>query len=542
MPYTINDYPAQIEALPKHAKEIWIAAFNSSFDKSGESGAFAIAWAAVKKIYNQVNDKWVVKESIYITELSQRDYTLLAEANESLLEGDHDNMNHHYSGLLEAGMAKTEGGVKYPASAFAYVPDTEKPSTWKLRLWEDLEKKVTRAQLGRAAAALSPGGFRGNKVQIPETELQAVKRKIRGEYMKLNVTSDDIPRWVKESESRDYIAESCEIDLDEASIEKISEGIVPVRFLVPGFNSSKSRYYTENSVSDATRIFENAKMYADHPTKSELKEKPERSIRDWVATLKNTRVSEKGNAIGEAHIHAGWLKEMVSNLYEQGSINQLATSIFGIGKTTKGTIDGVQTNIVESIIKGKSVDFVTEPGAGGRAGLMESANDVDLISYSDLKEQRPDIIKLMESEIMKTKHGGNTMEEIEEQIKNLTESLEKVTKENEDLKAQIAESEKQAKLAEVKAEITKLITEAELPDVSKARLEKLWEGKESPEGLDETIKEEKAYIASLNIKESKEPAKVEGLGKTAKPKVDLKESFKNAFGMSDEEAEIAAGK
>jgi len=539
MPYTINDYPAQISPLPKHAKEIWISAFNSAHERADEESSFKIAWGAVKKVYRQVKGKWVVKESIYINELQNRSYELIQEANESLLNEDYDSMNEHYENLSEANMAKTEDGVKYPSAAFAYVPEPEKPSTWKLRLWEDLNKKVTRAQLGRASAALSPGGFRGNRVQIPSEDLPAVKRRIRSEYSKLNVNPDDMPRWVKESTERDYISESCEIMIDEANVSKLSEGIVPVRFLVPGFNSSKSRYYTDNSIRDAAKVFENAKMYADHPTKSELKEKPERSIRDWVATLKNTRVSEKGNAIGEAHIHAGWLKEMVSNLYEQGNINQLATSIFGIGRTTKGTIEGIATNIVEGIIKGKSVDFVTEPGAGGRAGLMESANDVDIISYSDLKEQRPDLLKLMENEILKTRHGGKSMEDLEEQIKNLTESLEKIKNENTDLKAQIAESENQAKIAEVKAEINKLITESELPDVSKNRLEKLWEGKESSEGLTEMIQEEKSYIESLNIVESK-PAKVENLGKTAKPKVNLVESFK-AMGLSDEEAKLAAG-
>ena len=54
---------------------------------------------------------------------------------------------------------KTEGGVQYPATDFAYVPDPEKASTWKLRLSETRPGNVTRAQLGRAAAAFSPGGF-----------------------------------------------------------------------------------------------------------------------------------------------------------------------------------------------------------------------------------------------------------------------------------------------------------------------------------------------------------------------------------------------
>lgn len=71
---------------------------------------------------------------------------------------------------------KTEDGVPYPAEAFAYVPDPEKPSTWKLRLWEDPEKKETPRQAGLAIAALSPGGFRGNRVEIPSEDLPKVNR------------------------------------------------------------------------------------------------------------------------------------------------------------------------------------------------------------------------------------------------------------------------------------------------------------------------------------------------------------------------------
>jgi LysM repeat protein len=93
---------------------------------------------------------------------------------------------------------KTEGGVKFPASDFAYVPDPEKPSTWKLRLSEGSPGNVTIKQLGRAAAAFSPGGFRGQKVQIPSSDVGKVKGKIRAAYKKLGVKSAEIPASVKE--------------------------------------------------------------------------------------------------------------------------------------------------------------------------------------------------------------------------------------------------------------------------------------------------------------------------------------------------------
>jgi hypothetical protein len=92
---------------------------------------------------------------------------------------------------------KTEGGVKYPASDFAYVPDPDKPSTWKLRLSEGKSGNITRSQLGAAAAAFSPGGFRGQKVQIPGADMAKVKAKIRAAYKKLGVDAKDMPESIR---------------------------------------------------------------------------------------------------------------------------------------------------------------------------------------------------------------------------------------------------------------------------------------------------------------------------------------------------------
>jgi len=72
---------------------------------------------------------------------------------------------------------KTEGGIEFNASDFAVVPDTDKPSEWKLRLAEDRPGNFTIAQVGRAITAMQPGGFRGNRVQLTsEQKSMAVGR------------------------------------------------------------------------------------------------------------------------------------------------------------------------------------------------------------------------------------------------------------------------------------------------------------------------------------------------------------------------------
>lgn len=71
MPYdTITDLPESIQkALPKHAQEVFLGAFNASWsgackDRSDkEACANMIAWAAVKRDYKKENDKWIIKAS-----------------------------------------------------------------------------------------------------------------------------------------------------------------------------------------------------------------------------------------------------------------------------------------------------------------------------------------------------------------------------------------------------------------------------------------------------------------------------------------------
>ncbi len=96
---------------------------------------------------------------------------------------------------------KTDNGLEFPVEAYAYVPDATEPSTWKIRLWATPETKITREQLSAAAVAVSPGGFRGEKANIPEVAIGGVKARIRSAYKSLDVKPEDMPDSVKLSES-----------------------------------------------------------------------------------------------------------------------------------------------------------------------------------------------------------------------------------------------------------------------------------------------------------------------------------------------------
>jgi len=438
--------------------------------------------------------------------------------------------------LKEQAMVKTEDGVEFPAAAFAYVPDAEKPSEWKLRIWEDLDKKVTRAQLGRASAALSPGGFRGQRVDIPANDLSAVKRKVRSAYRSLDVPDEEIPRWVKESESRTLLTGF--IPLTEASIDK---GMAKITVIKAGFNASKDRYYPLDTLCRDYSVFEGLKMYADHPSVSDETNRPERSIRDWVATLKNVRM-ENDAVVGEAQIVEPWMQEKLATLRDKNMLPEMGVSINAVGAASEATIEGVKTNYIERIARGRSVDFVTEAGAGGLVEMYEADRDIDIdfVSLNTLKERRPELVKEIETSVRNSlmKEVKKHME-LEEEIKELKESNTTLATENETLKTEKANAEKAKLLAETKATVEAAIGKAELPEAAKARLLEMFKDTVSAEGLEAAIEAEKAYIAAIS-----EAGKVKGMGgKGEDPEADkkaLKESWKKLHPeYTEEQLEVA---
>ncbi len=180
---------------------------------------------------------------------------------------------------------------------------------------------------------------------------------------------------------------------------KIDKGRATVIVIKPGFNESGDRYYPAEVLKRDFGIFEGMKMYADHPTEEEDQARPERSITDWVATLLSVSVDEAGVVTGVAEIIEPWLMTKLATLREKKMLNSMGISINAIGSASKGEIDGKETLIIERLVAAKSVDFVTEPGAGGIVTFYEAdrGQDIDLVDVSVLREKRPDLIEIIET-------------------------------------------------------------------------------------------------------------------------------------------------
>ena len=330
------------------------------------------------------------------------------------------------------------------------------------------------------------------------------------------------------------------VPLTEATFDK---GRATVIVIKAGFNADKSRYYPSDMLQRDYGIFEGMKMYADHPTETEERELPERSIKNtgWVAVLKDVTCDDKGTVTGVAEIIESWLMTKLATLRDKELLSEMGISINAAGKATEATIEGERTLVIEKLTACRSVDFVTEPGASGIVTLYESDRnrDVDLVGLSALKERRPDLIKAITAEVREVtiKEAKKAME-LEEQIKDKDTQIESLTKERDGLKEAADLAIKEKAKADAQAIVKEAVDKAELPQAAKERLIERFKDTESADGIVEAIKSEVDYIAKLS-----EAGKVKGLGEThTDPEKDHKalvESFKG-MGMSDGEAEIAA--
>jgi len=89
---------------------------------------------------------------------------------------------------------KTKEGL--PKQAFAIVEDPDKPETWKLphhtkailraRSRLDVEKTVDWDRMPAAVAALSPGGYRGERVQASAEDIIRAARHLAAHYEAAN--------------------------------------------------------------------------------------------------------------------------------------------------------------------------------------------------------------------------------------------------------------------------------------------------------------------------------------------------------------------
>lgn len=150
------------------------------------------------------------------------------------------------------------------------------------------------------------------------------------------------------------------------------DGTVGLRLIGPGWGSS-GFYPVETLRRDGPQVFRaGTKMYWNHPTMNQESERPEGDLRDLAAVLVSDAKWEESGAAGpglyaDAKVFSGYA----------GALEELAphigVSIRASGRASTGEADGRKGMIINALTTGRSVDFVTEPGAGGRVVEMFEA-------------------------------------------------------------------------------------------------------------------------------------------------------------------------
>jgi len=181
-------------------------------------------------------------------------------------------------------------------------------------------------------------------------------------------------------------------------------------------------------------------MFWNHPTESEDKERPERNLNDLAGVLITDgyydESGKKGKGVYARAAVFNNFKSAISEIHDHIGLSHIAK---GVGK--KGEAEGKKGVIIEGINEVKSVDFVTQAGAGGAIVKM----------FESLRNKQED-------ETNKPQKGGSEEEVMSETEKTELENLRKAKAENDtkitESQKQIDESKKQ--IEAMNAEIAKL--------------------------------------------------------------------------------------
>lgn len=153
------------------------------------------------------------------------------------------------------------------------------------------------------------------------------------------------------------------VDLGEAGLR--SDGTVPIKVISPGWGSSGFYSAEVLQQAEADRVWpRGTQMYLDHPTATERTDRPERSLRDLAAVTETDAVwrddpLEGPGLYAESRVFSQW-REQVAEMAPH-----IGVSIRATAESSSGEAEGRKGRIIDRLVEGLSIDFVTKAGRGG---------------------------------------------------------------------------------------------------------------------------------------------------------------------------------
>jgi len=475
MPYNTENAPDAVKALPKHAQEIWISAYNAAYEqyKGDEGRANATAWAAVKEKYQKdENGTW-----------------------RSLTAANMDPKEAQIARSKKYGISIREDGHITKPSEWANVPDDEflDPVNYAYPCPDADQTRAAAVYWGRAR----------NKAQYSEADQKIIDERLdefRKKY-KIGPYAEEPVRAAgmsfDEDESLfDYVRVSASAHLLRAaeSLPDEDKGYKwHVQIIEAGPDKQGNVEYPYEVLKAAAPLYEGARVFALSQGQHTDSNNPYgKSVRDLVGWLSDVKSNGKGL---EGYLNilktAKWLRDALVDAFERGKNDLIGLSHDVLGKVAKGK------RIVESIIRVDSVDVVYDPIAGGKFLRMAAARDKGQAEkegsmlekiLAALKKARPEKYKEIEGKVA---DGTITEDEV---ISLLAAAAEDRTNELEEAKR----LHEQMRITACGVTLQNELKDSGLPDLSQTRIKKQFGGKIfEAEALQAAIKEEKEYIDKL---------------------------------------------
>jgi hypothetical protein len=165
------------------------------------------------------------------------------------------------------------------------------------------------------------------------------------------------------------------------------KGTVDVIIIDEGQGNSRDKNnYLGKTISEAVNrgVFDGEQAYADHPSKFDDNNRPERSIRDLIGYYYNSRETKTDNGVaygatlkiqeGQDWV-VGLIKEAINFQKKFPDKQYVGISINADGDTVPTQRNGKTVNDVVRITEAFSADIVTKPARGGKfLKLVENTN------------------------------------------------------------------------------------------------------------------------------------------------------------------------
>lgn len=148
-------------------------------------------------------------------------------------------------------------------------------------------------------------------------------------------------------------------------------GRIQIGFITPGWGSSG--YYSpkvlENAATDKVWPA-GTQVYFDHPTESEMFDRPERSVRDLAAITTEDARWDGAGLVAEAKVIGPYRDLVTDDVFTEA----VGMSIRSSAETVQGEAEGRKGTIIAKLVEGISVDLVTKAGRGGKIlAVLESS-------------------------------------------------------------------------------------------------------------------------------------------------------------------------